>query len=55
MEGSAFKSLAAADAGVLIKKKYYCDWSARQRLDRSGHELVPFVLETFGGIHPLAV
>ena len=52
---SAFKSLAAADAGVLIKKKRYCNWSARQRLNRSGHELVPFVLETFGGIHKFAV
>ena len=49
------KSLAAAEFRVSIKERHYHGWSVRQRLNRSGHELVPFVLETFGGIHPLAV
>ena len=52
---SAFKSLAAAEFGVSIKERHYHGWSVRQRLNRSGHELVPFVLETFGGIHQLAL
>jgi len=52
---SAFKSLAAAEFGVKIKKRHYRRWCGYQELNRSGHELVPFVLETLGGIHKLAV
>jgi len=52
---SAFKFLASAEAGVLIKTKHYCKWSAHQREHGTGKELVPSVLETSADIHLLAV
>ena len=48
------KSLAAANAGVKMKKKHYEDWFKYQREHRNGQEFVSFVLETLGGMHPSA-
>jgi len=38
-----------------MKIKHYCNWSAHQRQHKTRKELVPFVSEDFGDIHPLAV
>ena len=34
--------------------EHYEEWSKYQREHRTGQEFVPFVLETLGGVHPLA-
>ena len=54
LEAASEKSLAAANAGVKMKKKHYKAWSKYQHDHRTGQEFVPFVLETLGGMHPSA-
>ena len=54
LRAASEKSLAAANTGVNMKKKHYEEWSKYQREHRTGQEFVPFVLETLGGMHPLA-
>jgi len=55
---SAFKVFGCC-AGVLIKKKHYCNWSAdRPRMNRSADTRVAgaiCVRDLFGDIHPLPV
>ena len=50
LEAASEKSLAAANAGVKMKKKHYKAWSKYQHDHRTGQEFIPFVLETLGGM-----
>ena len=47
-------SLAAARTAFDKKRKDYASWTAHQRELHSCEVLVPFIMETFGAIHPTA-